>query len=483
MTDSEDRILRDNAGEVNQTAEAIQELKIYNAMVSGIHRGKERVKRRSLFSGVSITLTVAAVVLLIFTFLQAPPEETEYAVRNVAPNKVWTDSKKFDSSHLRSKSLENALEKNLIQPVYKSVEKAGFRVEVMGTVSDGRQVYILYSVHNNSGETVIHAGFSLDFGKFEAADIGAKLEMAGSDNEIRAGQTVYFVYSNYLSLEADYPKDVKYNVILTQISEQALSSSSNKYRTGIHVPFELNTGLLNDQNRTWFAKQDMTIGGQKLKVNQVLFTPLNTYVDVEVDERNSKQIFGLINPVLIGKSGDKMIKSYYPTDITTNNSEIISDESNFTLVYKSSEYAALDTLSLKTFGIAALDKNQMKIVVDLNKKEIIDAPDGLTLDDSDKTAGAGALVFRHKVETDQAKDSFIMLLKDSYTDARGKIHTKAVGSGYFSQSLSRGSSAVEEKFVYYFGEKADELPQPLTIEIDRYWNPVMDTQSLELFSK
>lgn len=287
MTDSEDRILRQNAEEVKRTAKSLQEMKIYNAMQNGVLRGKRLAKRQSLFSGVSVTLTAAAVVFLLFTFLKAPVEDTEYAVRNAALNKAWTDSKTFDSSHLTSKPLENALDQNLVQPVYKSVEKAGFRVEVMGTVSDGRQVFILYSVQNNTGETVIHADFSLDFGKFKAADIGASLEMAGSDNKIRAGETVYFVYSNYLSPETDYPKDVKYNVILTQISEIALTSSSNKYRTSLDVPFELNSGLLKDQNRTWFAKQDMTIGGQKLKVNQVLITPLNTYVDVEVDERKN----------------------------------------------------------------------------------------------------------------------------------------------------------------------------------------------------
>lgn len=482
MTDSEDRILRQNAEEVKQTVETLQEMKIYNAMHTGVLRGKERAKRRSLFSGVSVTLAAAA-VLLIFMFLKTPADSAEYTVRNAAPTKAWTDSKQFDALISRDSSLASAMDQNLIQPVFHGVEKAGLGMEIMGTVSDGRQVFILYSVQNNTGQTVIHAGFSLDFGKFEAADKGARLEMAGSDNEIRAGQTVYFVYSNYLSPKPDYPKDVKYNVILTQISEKALQSSSSKYRTSLDVPFKLDLGLLKDQNRTWIAKQDLTVGGQKLKVRQVLFTPLSTYVDVEVDERNAKQIFGLINPVLIGKSGDKIIKSYYPAVISADNSENYTDRSKLTLVYKgSSEYAQLDSLSLKTFGIAALDKNQMKIVVDLDKKKIIEAPDGLSLDNSDKTAGAGELGFWHKVETDYAQDSFIMRLSDSYTDAKGKMHTMSAGNGAFSQSLSRGPS-VEETYYYNFGAQANELPQPLTIVIDRYWNPVMDTQSVELFSK
>lgn len=483
MTDSEDVILRQNAEEVKQTAASLQEMKIYNAMQSGVRRGKQRAKRRRLFSGVGVTLA-AAVVLLLFTFLKAPAEVTEYTVRSATPNKAWTDSKLFESAIIRNKSLASAMNQNLIQPVFQGAEKAGLRVEIMGTVSDGRQVFILYRVQNNTGETVIHAKFSLDFGKFEAADIGASLEMTGSDNnEIRAGETKCFVYSNNLAPETDYPSNVKYNVILTQISDKALSSSSNKYRTSLDVPFELNTGLLKDQNRTWIAKQDLAVGGQKLKVKQVLFTPLNTYVDVEVDALNSKQIFGLINPVLIGKSGDKIIKSYYPSILSADNSENYTDRSKFTLVYKgSSEYSQLDSLSLKTFGIAALDKNQMKIVVDLDKKKIIEAPDGLTLDDSVNTSGAGELGFWHKVKTDYAPESFIMSLADSYTDAEGKTHTNSPGNGAFIQSLTRGPS-LEETYYYNFGAQANVLPQPLTIAVKRYWNPVMDTQSVELYSK
>ncbi|MNH40304.1 hypothetical protein D3C79_1016070 [compost metagenome] len=75
-----------------------------------------------------------------------------------------------------------------------------------------------------------------------------------------------------------------------------------------------------------------------------------------------------------------------------------------------------------------------------------------------------------------------MRLSDSYIDAKGKMHTMSPGNGAFSQSLSRGPS-VEETYYYNFGAQANELPQPLTIVIDRYWNPVMDTQSVELFSK
>jgi len=36
---------------------------------------------------------------------------------------------------------------------------------------------------------------------------------------------------------------------------------------------------------------------------------------------------------------------------------------------------------------------------------------------------------------------------------------------------------------YTFGKGAKDYPQPLTITLEKYINPIMDTQAVELFSK
>lgn len=412
--------------------------------------------------------------------MKTPDEAVEYTVHTASPANPGTASYPFDASMIRDKTLLNALNQNLLQPVNKGVEKAGFKVEIKNTVSDGRQVFIIYSVQNNTDQTVIHADFGLEFGTIEAADIGAKLEMLGTNSQIQAGQTLYFVYFNNLSPDMEYAEEVKYNIVLTQTSDIALSSSSNKYRTSLEVPFKLDTDMLKDRNQTWTAKQDLSVAGQKLKVNEVLFTPLSTYVDLEADERNAKQVNGLINPVLIGKSGDKIIKSYYPTVITADNSELWKDPSHFTLVYTSKDYKALDSLSLKTFGIAAVERDQMKLVVDLKKQQIVEAPDGFSIKNAGESAKPGVIVFRNKRENIETQDSFMMRLAENYTDADGKVYTRPGGEGVFTQSVARGATEFDEEYDYNFGLQASDYPQPITVEIERYWNPVLDTQSVEL---
>ncbi|MNI54069.1 hypothetical protein D3C73_1089360 [compost metagenome] len=241
--------------------------------------------------------------------------------------------------------------------------------------------------------------------------------------------------------------------------------------------------MLKSQSQTWAAKQDLTVAGQKLRVKQALITPLAAYVDVETEEQNTKQVFGLINPVLIGTSGGKTVKSYYPTVLSMYNSELYSDNSQFTLVYASNRASKLDTLSLKTFGLSAVDKDQLKVTIDLSRKQIVGVPEGLTAEKSTSVFEDGKITFLHVMKTDQPQDIFMMRLADEYTDAKGKVHSRPLDSPFSTQMMTRGGSDAEEKYFYDFGAVAAGYPQPLTIQIERYWNPVLDTQSVDLFQK
>ncbi|CAM4353846.1 DUF4179 domain-containing protein [Paenibacillus typhae] len=480
MKELEEQLLHRNAEEVKQQTEAMPEMKIVQAMQSGIHKGRQQSRKKMAVSGLKAAIAVSVAVLLMFVFFNTREKAVEYTVLTPGPANTGTLSYPFDASLIRDKTLLNALNQNLLRPINKGAEKDGFKVEIKNAVSDGRQVYIIYSVQNNTDQTVVHADFGLDFGSFEAANIGAKLDMLGTNSQIEAGQTLYFVYSNTLTPDMDYPEEVKYGVVLTQISDEALSSSSNKYRTSIEVSFRLDSEMLKDRNRIWTASQELIVAGQKLQVNKVLFTPLSTYVDLEADEHNTMQVNGLINPVLIGKSGDRIIKSYYPTVITADNSKLWEDQSHFTLVYTSKDYLDLDTLVLKTFGAAAVNKDQMKIVVDLKKRKIIEAPDGFSIKNQGEPAKPGVVTFLNKRENIDTQGSFNMRLAGNYTAADGKVYTRPEGEEVFTQSLSRGAVEFEEEYDYNFGLQAIGYPQPLTVEIERYWHPVLDTQSVEL---
>ncbi|MFD1776055.1 DUF4179 domain-containing protein [Paenibacillus rhizophilus] len=491
MINKEERILRQNAQDVNRHAETFQEMKIYNAMREGIMQGKKREKRRIYSYGAGVVVAAAAAVLLTFSSIGLPAKEVAEHSVQTASTKNWDDFKAYRLSSRLDPALTSALEQNLVKPVRQSAESKGYRVDVAGAVTDGRKVFVLYSVQNNTDKEVIHADTSLLFGDFKDPfpHKGAILMMLGPESRIPAGQSVDFIYSTNLPPSV-HSKEVNFHVALTETSEEALASSGSrksKYRTDLDIAFELDPDMLKDQQHTLTADRTLTVDGQKINVRQVLYTPLSTYVDLEYDKSNEKRIFQLINPVLISKKGDTTEKLYYPGIITSDNSEVYSDDSKATLVFKNSQYSQPDSVSLKTFGISAVDKDQMKIVVDLNKKQIIEAPgSGLELVEptSENNADTGEILLRQKIDNAQYFNT-ITWLADSFTDAQGKVHKKAINptsSSSYGVSKSMDGTAVHE-IPYNFGEEAKNYPQPLTIPIEKFISPIWDTQAVELYSK
>ncbi|WP_340009283.1 DUF4179 domain-containing protein [Paenibacillus sp. FSL K6-0276] len=495
MTEKEERILHKNIDEVQQNVETIQEMKIYNAMKKGIVEGKKREKRRIYTTGMGVVAAAAVAFLFTYSTIGLPDKGVAQPSVQSASTKNTDNFKAYRSFSRLDPALASALEQNLVMPVGQSAENKGYRIDVTGAVTDGRKVYVLYSVQNNTDEVVIHADFALQFEGIKESSLhkGASLSMLASESRIQPGQSMDFIYSTNLSPTVKYPKKVNYNIILTETSDKALLSSSNKYRTSLDVAFELDPDMLKAQERILDTDGTLTVDRQKIKVTGVQYTPLSTYVDLEYDQNNDKRIFQLINPVLISKHEGTEEKSYYPTLITADNSEVYSDDSKTTLVFKNSKKiveSKPDSVSLKAFGISAVEKDQMKIVVDLNKYQLIEAPgSGLELvtPTPENDAMEGTILLRHKLENAQYLNYYTRT-SETFTDGEGKVHQ----SGYttnrsavlnFGGFMRAQDGAGVDEFIYIFGAEAKNYPQPLTITLEKYINPITDTQAVELYSK
>jgi hypothetical protein len=459
-------------------------------MKKGIAEGKKREKRRIYTTGMGVIAAAAVAFLITYSTIGLPNKEVlQPSVQSVS-TKNTNDFKAYRSFSRLDPALSSALEQNLLMPVGQSAINKGYRIDVTGAVTDGRKVYVLYSVQNNTDEVVIHADFGLHFEGIKESSLnkGSSLSMLASESRIQPGQSMDFIYSNNLSPAVKYPKKVNYNIVLTETSDKALLSSSNKYRTSLDVAFELDPNMLKAQERILDKEGTLSVDGQKIKVTGVQYTPLSTYVDLEYDQNNEKQIFQLINPVLISKKGDITNKIYYPDIINADNSEIYSDNSKFTLVFKHSKDSQPDSVTLKTFGISAVEKDQMKIVVDLNKQQLIEAPGSdielvapIPVDHADE----GEIQLRHTIPNAQYL-KYVTRLADTFTDAKGKVYKRALKTsspGNFGGYMTSKDGTAVDEMSYTFGKNAKNYPQPLTITLEKYINPIMDTQAVELYSK
>ncbi|OKP89576.1 hypothetical protein A3844_06240 [Paenibacillus helianthi] len=505
MLEKEERILKQDAKEVNLNAETIQEMKIYNAMRSGVAQGKKRSQRRFYSYGAGAVLATAAAIFLIFFSIGLPAGDTGDSdlggSAQAASTKSWDDFAAYRNQPLHNRLVADILERDLIKPVRQSATNKGYRMDVDGAVTDGRKVYILFSVQNDTDTEVIPADTKIQFGDFEVPypHRGAALEMAyDSDSRIQPGQSKDFIYSTNYPASIAYSKDVKFTLILTGTSDQALTSSSNKYRTALEVSFELDPARFKDQERTLSVNRTLTVDGQKIKVLQVQYTPLNTYVDLEYDKANTKRMFSLLNPVLIATTGSQIDKLVYPGRITADNSEVYKDHSQATLVFRHTGLNQPDSASLKIAGISALEPDRMKFVADLNKQQIIEAPTDdfeMVTSKQEHNATADEILLRRKVAnlsyyTDsqgavQAEYTGTWL-DDNFTDANGQVHERTNREtalhNFGGTTISSDGTGIDEMSLSFDSQAAD-YPQPLTISVERIWNPILETQSIELFSK
>ncbi|MFU1794527.1 DUF4179 domain-containing protein [Paenibacillus azoreducens] len=480
MLDKEERVLMTDSDTVKKQAGEIRDMKLANAVRAGISKGRKREMRRIYSYGAAAIAAAAAAVFIVFSFTGFPDAGgNEKMVQTASPKSV-TDIESFRQAAARDQGFAAALEQGLVKPVKLGVEKNGYRIDVAGAVADGRTAYILYSLQNHTKSAAIPIEKSLEFGGVKAPSEWAKsiatLNRYNGNhyigNETPAGDTGYYVYATHLLPTAKYNKDAK-------LSIKIWDTATDKNQEEFDVTFDFDTNMLKDKEQAYYPDRTLTIAGQNIKVRQLLYTPLQTYVDLEYDPANEKQVFNLINPVLIGKSGDQSEKIYYPT-------EILKDKSQTTLLYKRSRLEQPDKASLKVFGISAVNKDQLKLVIDLQKKEIVEAPDDLLriiAPEPGEKSGAGEIFLERKLEHVQVAESFDMSLDDSFTDANGETHKRLPSENVSHGGLTRSKDTFKDEKTYNFGKDALDYPQPLTIRLEKYWIPVMDTQSVELIAK
>ncbi|MWV42828.1 DUF4179 domain-containing protein [Paenibacillus sp. HJL G12] len=472
VLDKEERVLMQDVNDVKRNVEAIREIKITTAVRGGVSKGRKREMRRIYKYGIGAVAAAAAAVIIIFASIGSSANEVEEKVIQTASANSVTDFELFRPIGQRDQGFAAAMEQGLLKPIKQGVEKKGYRVDVAGAVSDGRKAFIMFSVQNHTQHQVSPVIDSLYFGDVEAPSAKAEAKSVRNSYRIMPGETAYYVYTTNLLPSVDYSKD-------TKMSVNIWDTVSQKYEKGLDIKFDLDTKALKDEERIYHPSETLTVDGQKINVSQVRFTPLNTYVDLEYDKANDQQIFKVINPVVIGKSGDHTEKLYYPE-------EVLKDNTKVTLVYKSSQLDQLDTTSLKVFGIAAVKKDQLKVVVDLKKREILAAPDDLLqILPSDQQADDEEVYFYRKLEQAQVAESLGMWLAPTFTDANGKQHKmlSPKSTSHSGTISSTKEDTMEDETPYNFGKGALNYPQPLTIEVKQYWVPIMDSQTVELASK
>lgn len=487
MTDKVQRILNQDVNDV-QGKDQISDIILSNTIRNGIREGKRReMKRRWMTYSIGAVAT-AVTVILLFTILppntptKVPDNKIKYTVVHTTPSDKEVDLERFQTHVETEFGLNTAIYKKLITPIQRTVEYKGLKVDVIGSASDGRRLYFLFTAQNNLDYAISPHVESITFSDIKETTTGVihLSKKSAEGHQIRPGDTEYYVY--VANIIADTSNT---NVATVRFSQYDFK---NGYKNHFMFTVPINPNQLEDQERIYYPKDSLVVDGQKIKIGKIQFTPLNTYLDLEYDSSNTKQIFKLLKPTLIGEKGTKRKELNYLDSFYTTN-RMFKETNKVTLIYNDNNLDKLNSMyiSLKVAGIAAVPKNKMKVSIDLKQNKLVEAPDEhLKIVEPDTPAAEGEILLHHKLEDVYAVEPISISHEFSYTDAEGKKHklltnTIEKGSGVaITNSKKSTNGDIEEYRAFNFGKEALDYPQPLTVNIERYYHPIMESQTVQL---
>lgn len=461
MGEKEQKMLRSDAEANREQAAEMSPVKLRSAVRRGIGEGRVRARRRSIFYVSGGVLAFAAVLLLTFAALQPAGHMAD--VPDVSVQRDWGAFEVFRERAEGDRALTRALDQGEVRPLEATVEKDGYTVTVHGAAADSQSMIVLYSVQNDSGEAAVIGEASV---KYESPDSGMGSSSSG-DRVLEVEKTSYQVVEVLLNGEAEYSTAAMLELVLTPDHDKARLSSSMEYRTEIEVPFEFDRSGLAAREHTTEGNEVLSIDGQRIYVPRVLTTPLGVYVDITYDPNNTKKIFGLIRPKLIVHKEGKTEE--LPWIGSTNE----------TMQFMGASSTDPDWIELEIDGISALERNKLQLVVDTEKMTVIEAPDqGVELEPAGEEYASGFVVVKKTGPVPNGMSSGTQL-GSTFKDGNGVEHKIGPSDGLVSHSMDgkEGEVTISREYLYIGDQK---WPQPLTFDILRYPNPIMEKAKVRI---
>ncbi|MCQ6562213.1 DUF4179 domain-containing protein [Paenibacillus mendelii] len=439
--------LRGEGLRLEAIASGISEVKVEEAIRRGLERGKERSKpRRRWRIGMGMGASIACFVLLFAFTVRVSPVFAS-AMRDIPGIGAFVKLVEHDSA------LMTAIDKDFIQPIGKTVEKNGVQLTVEGIIADERRLVVLYTsnVTKGWGETRVSFSFYDEQDKELTGTIMADYSSVGKTaNEPREAQDMVDLQ---LTSSVKMPKQVKMKAMV------------NDTELEVHFPI--------DHSRFEGLSQEMEIGktveidGQKITFESAKLSPLQLEVVVRDDPANSSRVKGFIRMVIEDERGEswRWTNSYGLPE----GGRVYHFESNY--------FNRPKQLMIKADGIFTVAK-ESKLIVDTEKKKIIEAPDGRVILEAVEGKEDHQLLTFSIGQLDEVEliNASYNLVGSKFTDGTGKQHELASINNFMSGSFESGQN---KKNVYVPLPKGD-YPQPLTFQVEDYPGYVMKPFEIEI---
>lgn len=283
------------------------------------------------------------------------------------------------------KGLKAAVENNFIQGVSVSDEHDGIKFTVDSIIVDEARMIVFYTIENNSQYNYLdmrEARFTDKSGKNLEAGISYgffynKPNIRKIQDNIKAS----FIQTTVI------PDIVHMYVKFNQRNDlDSTKGTSLPYIWQVDIPID--KSMFENLKQVYNVDKTIEVENQKITISKATVYPTRIAVDITFAEENSMKIFNFENIKITNAKGETL--STITNDVTAS----FVDDNHMVLYFESDFFNNPENLYLHIGSIRALEKDKTGVVVDLNTKNLLKAPDDrLRLKDISKSSGKTTISF------------------------------------------------------------------------------------------
>lgn len=373
-------------------------------------------------------ITAVVACFIVFLFLTAIRISPAFAshISNIPGFDYIVKLVRFD------KGLQLAIENEFIHPLGVSQKKGGITLTIDYIIVDEDRIVAFYTINTWLNSTELF------------------LENRKIRNE--QGQILpASITANSGKLDITFYMDKELPDVITLETQIATSI--------FEIDIPINKQKFNRPRETYFPNEVIVLDGNNyITVEQISIRPTLIELDIAYDKANLLSIFSTKNLRLVDGNGEEWeyLKNYlFSTPI----------DDNVTRFYLESPYFTYPKeLYLEGDGVYALSKDQLEVVVDLEKGEILSGPDSLKLE---SITNQGPSYKLHFVTPTYDELMQYTIFHDSFTDSKGKK---------FSASLNYSSPlpSLGHNEHFYYIPRSPLMDTIITIPLGHYPNLVYE---------
>ncbi len=343
------------------------------------------------------------------------------------------------------KGIELAIANDFMQPIGLAQEHGGVKLTIDGLLADESRLIIFYTIedsrdHDDQADIIgvdITDGDGIPLREY---GIGYGMPDYGSKPGASQGRgTIDITFQEGIQV----PSAIQLSLKL-ETEEQAASSAA-LWRYSILIDRSKFEGL----HEVIDINQQVTIEEQRITFGTMTILPTSIALEVAYEPGNTKHISEFDDLELVDEAGNVFGK------ITNGVTGTLKDEHHSILYFQSNYFMKPKELYLRASSMKALDKNKLKMLVDLENEALLTQPD-----DRISLTGIG-----------EEGDDLVLHFNLDNSDPRDALRSYGIFSSIFHDAAgfehhSNRSGFSSSEIQYYIPKGSYE--GPITLNIDYY---------------